>query len=60
VSRNIYDSIGVWQQEDEAKFENELALCRTRLSEQEFAVATAEGRAITMEQAIAYALEDQE
>jgi len=58
VAKNIYDSIGVWQQEDEANFENELVLCRTRLSESEFAAATAKGRAMTMEQAIAYALEN--
>jgi hypothetical protein len=57
VSKNIYDSIGAWQQEDEAKFENELALCRTQLSEPEFAAAITAGRAMTMEQAIEYALE---
>jgi hypothetical protein len=56
ASRNIYDSIGVWQQEDEAEFENELALCRTLLSEPEFAAAIAECRAMTMEQAINSAL----
>lgn len=60
ASRNIFDSIGVWQQEDEIEFEKELALCRARLSETEFATATAEGRAMTMEQASAYALEDSE
>jgi hypothetical protein len=60
VAKNIYDSIGVWQQEDDAEFENELALCRARLSEPDFAEAMAAGRAMTMEQAIAYALNDQE
>ena len=58
ASRNIYDSIGAWQQEDEAKFDIELALCRTRLSAPEFAAAIAEGRAMTTEQAIVYALEE--
>jgi predicted ATPase/DNA-binding XRE family transcriptional regulator len=56
AAKNIYDSIGTWQQEDEANFENELALCRNLLSEPEFAAAIAEGRAMTMEQAIDYAL----
>jgi tetratricopeptide (TPR) repeat protein len=56
ASRNIDDSIGVWHQEEKAEFENELALCRNLLSEPEFAAATAEGRAMTMEQAINSAL----
>lgn len=60
ASRNIYDSIGVWQQDHEAKFENELAHCRTLLSEPEFATAVERGRIMTMEQAITYALEDHE
>jgi len=60
ASRNIFDSIGVWQQEAEARFENELARCRALLNELEFSVSIAEGRAMTMEQAIAYALDDQE
>ena len=58
ASKNMYDSIGAWQPKDEAKFENKLALCRTRLSEPEFAAAIVEGRAMTMEQAIQYALEE--
>jgi predicted ATPase/transcriptional regulator with XRE-family HTH domain len=56
AAKNIYDSIGAWQQEDEAEFEKELALCRTRLSELEFTAAIAESRAMAMEQAIDYAL----
>ena len=56
AAKNIYDSIGVWQQEDDTEFENKLALCRTLLSEPEFAAAIAEGRAMTMEQAIAFTL----
>jgi tetratricopeptide (TPR) repeat protein len=56
ASRNIDDSIGVWHQEEKAEFENELALCRNLLSEPEFAAATAEGRAMTMEHAINSAL----
>ena len=56
AARNILDSIGVWAPEDEAIFENDLALYSTRLSEPEFTVAVAEGRAMTMEQAIDSAL----
>jgi tetratricopeptide (TPR) repeat protein len=56
ASRNIFDSIGAWRQENEADFENQLALCHTLLSEPEFAAAVAEGRAMTIEQAIGYAL----
>jgi tetratricopeptide (TPR) repeat protein len=60
ASRNIFDSIGVWQQETEARFENEIARCRALLNEPEFAAAMAKGQAMTMEQAIEYALEDHE
>ena len=60
AARNIFDSIGVWQQEDEAEFQKELTGCRTHLSEPEFEEAVEEGRAMTMEQAIAYALEGKE
>jgi hypothetical protein len=38
-------------------FENNLAPCRAALSETEFATAIERGRAMTMEQAIEYALE---
>ena len=58
AAKNIHASIGAWQQEDEARFENELAHCRALLSEPEFTAAMTEGRTMTMEQAIAYALED--
>jgi tetratricopeptide (TPR) repeat protein len=57
ASRNINDSIGVWQHEDEANFEDQLARCRILLSEPEFKASVAEGRTMTMEQAVAYALE---
>jgi len=56
ASRNIFDSIGAWRQEDETEFEDELALYRTLLSEPELTAALTEGRAMTMEQAINYAL----
>jgi predicted ATPase/class 3 adenylate cyclase/DNA-binding XRE family transcriptional regulator len=60
AAKNAYDSIGAWQKSNEAKFENTLAACRAALSESEFAKAEAQGHAMTMEQAIAYALEDRE
>jgi predicted ATPase/DNA-binding XRE family transcriptional regulator len=60
TSRNIFDSIGVWRQEDQAEFEKDLAVFRDTLGETEFAAAVEQGRAMTMEQAIAYALEDPE
>jgi tetratricopeptide (TPR) repeat protein len=56
ASRNIADSIGAWQQENEAEFERDVAACRAALGESAFAAAVAEGRAMTMEQAIDYAL----
>ena len=57
AARNVYDSIGAWQQEDDPKFEEYLNPCRAALDEAEFAAAVEDGRAMTMEQAIAYALE---
>jgi predicted ATPase/transcriptional regulator with XRE-family HTH domain len=60
AARNVYRSIGAWQQEDDRKLEEYLAVCRGSLGESAFEAAVEEGRAMTMEQAIAYALEDQE
>ena len=58
AAKNVFDSIGAWAEEDEAEFENDLfAPCRAALSETEFEAAVEKGRAMTMEQAIAYALE---
>jgi len=59
ASRNTLDSIGVWQQEDQTEFENHLTTCHAALSESAFAAAVEEARSLTMEQAIAYALEKQ-
>ena len=58
AARDIYDSVGAWQQEDELKLENDLAPCHTALSEAEFAEAEQHGRLMTMEQTIDYALEN--
>ena len=54
AARNVFDSIGVRT----LLFENDLAPRRAALSETEFGIAMEQGRAMTMEQAIAYALED--
>jgi predicted ATPase/transcriptional regulator with XRE-family HTH domain len=55
-AKNVYDSIGAWQQEDDRKLEEYLAACRSSLGESAFEEALAQGGAMTMEQAIAYAL----
>jgi predicted ATPase/transcriptional regulator with XRE-family HTH domain len=60
AAKNVYDSIGAWLQEDDPKLEEYLNLCRATLSESEFTTALENGRAMTMEQALAYALEDEE
>ena len=56
----MYDSIGVRYKGNNPHWEKRLASCRAALGEAAFAEAEAQGRAMTMEQAIAYALEDQE
>ena len=57
AARNVYDSIGAWRQENEPEFERSLAACHTALGESAFAGAVEQGRALTVEQAIEYALE---
>jgi predicted ATPase/transcriptional regulator with XRE-family HTH domain len=57
---NVFQSIGAWMEEDDLLFENELAPCRAALGESAFAEAEAQGRAMTMEQAVAYALDNQD
>jgi len=59
-AKNAYDSIGTWTKEYEIKFEEYLALGRAALDELEFSAAVEQGRAMTMEQSIEYALEIQE
>jgi non-specific serine/threonine protein kinase len=56
ATKNVYDSIGAWQPEDELKLDEYLTPCRLALSKTEFEAAVEEGRAMTVEQAIAYAL----
>ena len=56
AARNVLDSIGI----QTLLFENDLAPCRAALGESAYAEAVEQGRAMTMEQAIAYALDDQD
>src|SRR6266498_883955 len=51
VSRNVFESIGAWQQEVDTRFENRLTACRAALGESAFAEAVEQGQAMTMEQA---------
>jgi tetratricopeptide (TPR) repeat protein len=56
-AKNIFEFVGTWKQEDETMFEQVLEGCRAELSRSEFEEAMEEGRALTMEQAIAFAFE---
>jgi predicted ATPase/DNA-binding XRE family transcriptional regulator len=55
AARNVLDSIG--KRGVDAEFENDISSCRAALSETEFASALEQGRAMTLEQAIAFVLE---
>ena len=61
AAKNAHETIGigVWTQGLDAEFETVLERCRTALGKPAFEEAMELGRAMTMEQAIAYALEDQ-
>jgi predicted ATPase/transcriptional regulator with XRE-family HTH domain len=59
AARSVYDSIGVRYSGDNPNLEKRLASCRVALGEAAFTEAVEKGRAMTMEQAIAYALEEQ-
>jgi ATP/maltotriose-dependent transcriptional regulator MalT len=58
AAKNFGSSIGVLWWEQEAEFERRLAACHSVLGEFAYAAAVEEGLAMTMEQAISYALED--
>ena len=60
AARSVYDSIGIRYQRDNPNLEKRLASCRAALDEAAFAEAVEQGRLMTREQAVAYALEDQE
>jgi predicted ATPase/transcriptional regulator with XRE-family HTH domain len=56
AARNVYESIDPLQPEDDLRFIEYLTSCRSVLGKTEFEAALEEGRAMTMEQAIDYAL----
>jgi len=56
ASKKIFDDIGAWWSGDEPEFEEELATARAELGEAEFQSALDEGRLMTMEDAIVFAL----
>jgi tetratricopeptide (TPR) repeat protein len=56
-ARNVYESIGSLQPDDDLRFVEYLTSCRLALGETEFEAAVEEGRAMNTEQAIEYALE---
>jgi tetratricopeptide (TPR) repeat protein len=51
------ESIGVWQVENETEFQSNLATCHTALGESAFVEAVEQGRAMSVEQAIEFALD---
>jgi non-specific serine/threonine protein kinase len=57
AARHMLDLSGAWQQEDRLEFEKELATCQAVLNATEFAKAVEQGRAMTVDQAIEYALQ---
>jgi len=61
AAKKAHDTIGmgIWTQGLDAEFETVLERCRAELGEAAFAEAVERGRGMTMEQAIAYALEEQ-
>jgi tetratricopeptide (TPR) repeat protein len=60
AAKNAHETIavGVWTQGLDAEFETVLGRCRAELGETAFEEAVAKGRAMTIEQAIAYALNE--
>jgi non-specific serine/threonine protein kinase len=62
AAKNIYGSIGAWRQrqEDESQFGDNLATCRAALGEAEFVTALEEGLTMSIEQVVAFALEQSE
>jgi predicted ATPase/DNA-binding XRE family transcriptional regulator len=59
AANNLFELVGAWPQRYEFDLERELAPCRAALREEEFAAIAEESCSMTMEQAIAYALENQ-
>jgi tetratricopeptide (TPR) repeat protein len=59
AAKNLFDLVGAWPQRFEFDLEKDLEPCRAALGEETFAEAEAQGRAMTMEQVIQYALKEQ-
>jgi predicted ATPase/transcriptional regulator with XRE-family HTH domain len=60
AARRILEYIGTWWHDTKIQLEKSLAACRMELGEAELMTAIEQGRSMTIEQAIAYALEDQQ
>jgi predicted ATPase/transcriptional regulator with XRE-family HTH domain len=58
VSRKCYESVGMWRK-SESEFHGDLALCEAGMSEADYARAVARGRAMTMEEAIAFVIDEE-
>jgi predicted ATPase/transcriptional regulator with XRE-family HTH domain len=58
AARLAYDSAGAWRTQEDLMLEERLTQCRAALDETTFATALDESRAMTVEQAISYALEE--
>lgn len=59
AAKNLFDLVGAWPQRYEFDLEKDLEPCRAVLGDAAFADAVERGRAMTMEQAIQYALSEQ-
>jgi non-specific serine/threonine protein kinase len=57
AAKSALEGIGAWQAEDDAAFESSLAACRAVLDGAALAAALECGRAMTLEQAVTYALD---
>jgi predicted ATPase/transcriptional regulator with XRE-family HTH domain len=58
ASRKCFESVGMWRKAD-SEFRGDLALCEAALGEEDYARATARGRAMTMEEAIAFFVDEE-
>jgi predicted ATPase/class 3 adenylate cyclase len=58
AAKKLFDSIGAWDEQDELDLEKFLASSRATLDKSIFNTAVERGRAVTPEQAIEYALEE--
>ncbi len=59
AAKSLFESIGAWQTGREDEFNKNLAACRASLIESAFSAAVEQGRALTIDQAIEYALTEE-